>query len=125
MSDRIDEMTHEELKAATKKLVVEATLYKDGFGSNLGQALQAFVKSPIDKIRESLKANGWRKVGDKEVLPPGPYICIRRGGDEEWTLAPEPTPVTVESMMEQQLRDRVNAHQMANAPFFSEGNNTR
>lgn len=57
MTDRIDQMTHDELKAATRKLLDSTFGLRHVPGIAAVQDL--FAVSTLDKVRELLKAEGW------------------------------------------------------------------
>jgi len=61
VTDRIDSLTHEELKSATRELVKAARVW-ESYASNpcpISEALRAFEPTPLDRLRDFLKAEGW------------------------------------------------------------------
>lgn len=65
-NDRIDQMSHDELKQAARALYSAVQTVKNvGVYADAGavdRALDAFNVSTLDKVRELLKAEGWRQL---------------------------------------------------------------
>lgn len=80
MTDRIDQMTHEELKTASRDLfssvmsIKNSGIYSDP--TAVDKALDAFKVSALDKVRELLKAEGWEKHGCGVSNGPAPTLQI-------------------------------------------------
>jgi len=70
MKDRVDEMSHDELKAATRKLVEAAgwgIKSTGGYVVRLREAIAPFQTITLDKVRELLRAEGWIKLHCKRA----------------------------------------------------------
>lgn len=59
MTDRIDAMTHDELKAATRYLVYAVESPGANQHDRIRLAMENFHPTTLDKVRELLKAEGW------------------------------------------------------------------
>ncbi len=61
MTDRIDSMTHDELKTLTRELVAQvAAPWNDITSQSVINALKPFRPTPLDRLREFLESEGWK-----------------------------------------------------------------
>jgi hypothetical protein len=76
VKDRIDQMTPDELKAATRELIARTEPFSDSWpGGNLKKALDAFRVKPIDAVLYGLTEQGFEFLcyGDP---PPKGHDCV-------------------------------------------------
>lgn len=83
-TDRISQMSREELEAATRELVDAAMVINGGFERHgLTLNLKAFQPTTLDKVRELLKADGFLPITGGRVARPT-VILYDRPVEEVW-----------------------------------------
>lgn len=84
MTDRISQMSRDELEAATRELVRSVN---EASSTSAAQrvALRPFHPTALDKVRELLKAEGFIVVEALYARRPGVLLYVRGNEPEVWT----------------------------------------